>query len=378
MFIRRAILSFTIFAGLSSAALATEYPLTITDMAGRTVTVTEEPQRIALQDGRDAMMLALLDRENPFRRITVWNNILSRDDASAWKLLSGKWPAAAKITDMGFGDNGQVNLEQLIAGRPQVVFAEARTMGSLKEAGVESRLGDLKIPLIYVDSFNRPVPNAAASVDLIGKVLNREKEATEYTSFYADHLKHLQEVTVRIPVKARVFVEALAGRSGPEQCCFTHGKIGWGSLVEAAGAENIGAKLLSKATGDVTLETVLAEKPDVYVMTGTQSTRSGAAFAPFGYDADPAKITDAMAVLEKRPGFAQLEAAKKGRVFGIWHLFYNHPYNVVGLEHLAKFAYPKELADLDPDATYNTIIQRFTQIPVQAFTHAAAAPRVGQ
>lgn len=44
---------------------ATQYPLTVTDLDGRQVTLTKEPQRIILQDGRDIMTLALLDRDNP-------------------------------------------------------------------------------------------------------------------------------------------------------------------------------------------------------------------------------------------------------------------------------------------------------------------------
>ena len=44
---------------------ATQYPLTVTDLDGRQVTLAKEPQRIILQDGRDIMTLALLDRNNP-------------------------------------------------------------------------------------------------------------------------------------------------------------------------------------------------------------------------------------------------------------------------------------------------------------------------
>ncbi len=360
---------------LSNAAHATDYPLTVTDMAGRTVTIAEEPQRIALQDGRDAAMMALLDRDAPLHRVVVWNNILRRGDPNGWKLFADKWPAANDIPDMGFGDNGQVDAEKLVANKPQLVVIQGRALGSIKEAGVDKRLAELNIPLLVVDSFNKPVPDAATSVDLLGKVLNREKEAADYSGFYLAHLKHIQDVTATVSPKARVFIEALAGRSGPEQCCFTHGKVGWGPLVEAAGAVNIGAELLPKASGEVTLETVLAQKPDVYVMTGSQSSRTGAALVPFGYGADPAKVSAALALLEKRPGFSALGAAQEGRVFGIWHGFYNHAYNIVGVEHLAKMAYPKQFADLDPDETFRTILAKFTTLAAAPFLHAEAAPK---
>jgi iron complex transport system substrate-binding protein len=362
--------------GLSAAAWATQYPLTITDLAGRQVTIPSEPKRIALQDGRDILMVALLDRSDPFSRLVIWNNIISRQDGPSWRLLSGRWPKAKAVPDMGFGDDGQVNTEDMLAGRPQLVIAQRRALGSFVAAGVDKRLAELNIPLIFVDLFDAPVPNAVNSVNLLGNVLNREHEAADYAGFYDGHLKHLQDAIATMKDHPRVFVEPLAGRQGPEQCCFTHGKIGWGLLVEAIGAKNIGSELLSTATGNVTLETVLAAKPDVYVMSGESTGKPGVAMAPLGYDTDPAKVQAALAVLESRPGFAGLEAAKTGRVFGIWHQFYNHPYNIVALEWLSKFAYPKEFASLDPDETYKAIISRFTQIPAEPFFHAVQAPQL--
>lgn len=57
------------------AGLATQYPLTVTDIDGQEIEIKREPQRIVLQDGRDIMALALLDKENPFQRLVAWNNL---------------------------------------------------------------------------------------------------------------------------------------------------------------------------------------------------------------------------------------------------------------------------------------------------------------
>jgi iron complex transport system substrate-binding protein len=366
-----------IFAfGLPAAAMATDYPLTVTDLAGRSVTIQSEPQRIALQDGRDVTMLALLDRDNPFARLVAWNNILSRDDVGSWNVFTSKWPQASNILDMGFGDDGQVNAEQLLAQRPQVVIIQKRAIESFKQAGVDKRLAELNIPIIAVDTLTAPVPGATDSVSLLGKVLNREKEAAAYATFYNDHLQHVRDAVAKAPKKQSIFFEALAGRQGSEQCCFTHGKSGWGLLVDAAGARNIGSELVAGSSGDVTLETVIAQKPDVYIFSGRKSTKAGNAMIPFGYDADKAALDAAMKTLEGRPGFSAIEAAKSGRVYGMWHLFYSHPYNIVALEWIAKFAYPEQMADVDPAATYKSILADFTKIPAEPFLQAEQAPAV--
>ncbi len=353
---------------------ATHYPLTVTDMAGRSVTIPAEPERVALQDGRDVMMVALLDRADPVGRVKVWNNILAREDANSWHLIADKWPQAKAIPDMGFGDDGQVNPEAIVAARPQLVIAQRRALGSLEQSGVVGQLAALHVPLVFIDTFDAPVPDAERSVLLLGKVLNKQAEAEDYAHFYDDHLKHLQDVIAPIKQRPLVFVEALAGLHGPEQCCLTHGKVGWGLLVEAIGARNLGSTLLSKRSGEVTLETVLGAKPDVYVMSGRESAKSGNAMVPLGYGADQGKVDAALSKLEQRPGFAQLGAARAGRVFAVWHLFYSHSYNIVGLEWLAKFAYPREFAALDPADTYKTLITRFTGLANEPFIQATGTP----
>ncbi|TMV54242.1 ABC transporter substrate-binding protein, partial [Thioclava sp. BHET1] len=170
------------------AAQATTYPLTVTDLAGRKVEIPVEPQRVVLQDGRDAQMLALLDRSDPFGRVKLWNNLLKRQDAPSWEVMRKAWPEAAKIPDMGFGDDGQVNTEEMLAVHPQLVIAEARARASMQQAGVMAQLKALHIPVVFVDTFDKPVPDAVQSVALLGKVLNREAEAKAYGDFYQRHL----------------------------------------------------------------------------------------------------------------------------------------------------------------------------------------------
>ncbi|GAB7214566.1 hypothetical protein OS42_11770 [Dickeya oryzae] len=99
----------------SFASLATQYPLTVTDIDGQHVTINQEPQRVVLQDGRDIMSMALLDRDNPFHRLVAWNNLPKKQDTATWDLLKGKWPQSEGILDMGFSDKGDVELESILA-----------------------------------------------------------------------------------------------------------------------------------------------------------------------------------------------------------------------------------------------------------------------
>ncbi|AUQ26342.1 ABC transporter substrate-binding protein [Dickeya zeae] len=352
----------------SFTSLATQYPLTVTDIDGQHVTINQEPQRVVLQDGRDIMSMALLDRDNPFHRLVAWNNLPKKQDTATWDLLKGKWPQSEGILDMGFSDKGDVELESILAKKPDLMIAQLRAKPALMENGVISKLNALHIPLVFVDYEINPAQNTAPSVDLLGKVLNREENAKAYTDFYRQHFNDIQKVTAGITPKPTVFIEPIAGNS--DACCFTHGHNGWGGLLEAIGAKNIGSGLLPGASGFVSLEKVISEKPDTYIMTGSKRGNGTSKILPFGYGASDSDIQEKAKALLSRTGIDQVPAIKAGQVYGVYHHFYNHPYNIVGMEYLAKAVYPKQFSNLNPDETYHYIVRHFTTLPDDNFVFA--------
>lgn len=361
----------------SVAAQATDYPLTVTDLAGRQVTLAHEPRRIVLQDGRDLFSLALLDREDPFERIAVWNNIIKRSDPNTWQVFLARWPdSGGRAVDMQFGDDGDMNLEAVVAGKPDLLVFQLRARKSLEGAGVERKLAALKIPVIYLDSDLDPVTNSQKSVALLGKVLNREDRAKEYLDFYTARLAQVDKLVAEQGKRPLVFVEAKAGQGGASSCCFTHGDVYWGKLVHAAGGDNLGTRLLPGATGDVTLETVISRKPDIYVMSGTQFPGDTSISPPFGFGptVEQAAIDSAMQRLLKRPGMAQLQATQHQRVYGIYHQFYASSWNILAVEYLARAFYPHVGEQLDPSASTRTLLAMtgLGNVPAILFSQVSA------
>ncbi|CAI0707323.1 ABC transporter substrate-binding protein [Serratia ficaria] len=346
---------------LPLSGFATAYPLTVTDMDGRKVTLSHEPQHVILQDGRDILTLALLDREDPFRRVVAWNNMPKKQDTATWTLLKSTWPQAAGILDMGFNDQGQVDLESVIAKRPDLMIAQLRAKAALEQSGVLTSLKGLHIPVVFVDYELNPAKNTAPSIDLLGRVLNQETRAREYTDFYRQKYRAIRQQVAAIKIKPTVFIEPIAGNS--DNCCFTHSHNGWGGLVESVGATNIGSSLLPGGAGFVSLEKIIAMKPDVYLMTG--SVRPNANVIPFGYNVSAPAVADAFDKLTRRTGVANLAPVEDHRAYGVYHHFYNHPYNIIGMEILAKDIYPQQFGQLDPTADYHRLIRKFTRIPDQ-------------
>lgn len=366
-----------VFALPASCALATDYPVTVTDLAGRSVEIAHEPQRIVIQDGRDLFSLALLDRTDPFKRIVVWNNIIARSDNQAWKAFETQWPQTAnQAVDMKFGDEGQVNLEQIVAAKPDLVVVQARVKQVLDDANVTARLKELGVPVVMVDTQVDPAVDAPKTVALLGKVLNREEEAKAFTDFYAAHLERVQNAIAGAP-KPKVFVEAKAGQKGLDSCCFTHGDVFFGKLAQAAGGINLGSTLLKARTGDVAMENVIAAAPDVFVMSGSPFSNDSSVSPPLGFTADRAKIGKALNALERRQGFEHIKAVADGRVIGLYHQLYASPWNIYAIEYMAKSFYPDRLKDLDPDATLHTLVSSMTGLPKDTpLTFGIQAPAI--
>jgi iron complex transport system substrate-binding protein len=358
-----------------SMAYATTYPVTVTDLANREVVIPSEPKRIVLQDGRDLFTLALLDRADPFQRIVAWNNIVKRSDPNTWKVFESQWPKTAnQATDMKFGDDGDLNLEAVVAARPDLLIFQTRARASLENAGVANKLAALNIPVLFVDSDLDPVVNSQKTVSLLGRVLNREDEAKAYVEFYKERLSKVDAITRQHSKKPLVFVEAKAGQGGATPCCFTHGDVYWGKLVQAAGGVNLGSQLLPGATGDVTLETVLGKQPDVYVMTGTQFSGNSSVSPPFGFGEGVKRdaIERQLNLLQKRPGFAQLKASQNGRVYGVYHQFYASSWNILAVENLNQAFYPDSASELDAEASLKALFALTGLKAVPAILYAPA------
>jgi len=126
----------------------------------------------------------VLDKANPFQHVVAWNNLLKKSDSGTWDMLKSKWPESAKILDMGFNDKGQVDLETVIAKKPDLMIAQLRAKDSLAQAGVLDKLAALHIPVLFVDYELDPAKNTAPSIELLGKVMNQEDNARAYTTFY--------------------------------------------------------------------------------------------------------------------------------------------------------------------------------------------------
>lgn len=356
--------------GLALAAMAGPVlaagTIQLTDIAGRTVTVRQPVERMILGEGRLTFVVALLDRENPFRRVVGWRGDLRTNDLDSYLQYARAFPEIAGIPVLGNPTAGGFNVEAAIALKPDIVVLNLESKRAVQETGLLDRLEAAGIPALFVDFRFKPFENTEPSTRLLGRLLGQDARAEAFAAF---HREQIARIDARLAghrgPRPTVFLERAPGLR--DDCCFTFGAGNMGLLIERAGGINIAAGKFSGDMGMLNHEQVLVSDPDVLIATGAnwslQNARNAA--VELGYGADGTAAVQRLRGLATRPGFATLTAVRTGRVHAVWHQFYNSPYIFIALQAFAAWLQPALFADVDPDATFRALHDRFLPIPYQ-------------
>jgi len=126
-------------------------------------------------------------------------------------------------------------------------------------------------------------------------------------------------------------------------------------VVVKAGGINISEGII-KRWGPIAPEYLLKTNPDVIIIAGT------CLMGP-GDHANPEESRRLLKACTERPGWDTLSAVKNGRVYGVFnsYLIFNI-YNFAALEAFAKWFYPDEFKDLDPEADLREFYKKFLSV----------------
>ena len=348
------------------------YPRRVTDLAGRDVVLSQAPRRIYLANGNHLMVLALLDRENPLQRLAGWNDGIRASDPSLWRGLQDRWPETAQVPVLNLNGDINAGIEQLLALRPDLLVFNVEKQAEIESGPLASVARRLALPILYVDTSRDAVEHAPKTVAVLGRALGQETRADAFVQDYGRRLARIRQGLAGTAVRPRVFIEARAGRMGLDQCCYTQGDTTWGRLIEAAGGRNLGSELLRGRTGEVPIERLIHDKPEVYLMTGTPQNRKGSRLIPFGYGAEPDTTRTALQALMARQGLSWAANAPQACVYAVTHQFYDTPLNIVAVEFLAKVIHPALFPEIDADRSYRELVERYTHLPDTPFVFNAA------
>jgi iron complex transport system substrate-binding protein len=233
-----------------------------------------------------------------------------------------------------------------------------------EESGYIEKLAAVGIPLVYIDFREKPMENTDDSMRIIGKLFGKEERAEEFVTFHDEQIAKVTDVLAKQAdlKKPVVFMERAGGYS--DDCCMSFGNENFGKMVELAGGVNMAKDFIPGTFGTVNPEQIIASNPDQVIVTGSnwELYVPGGKWVGVGPGADKAEAARKLSELMKRPGFTDIKAVQDGNVHAIWHQFYNSPYQFVAVQQMAKWLHPDLFKDVDADATFKEMHERFLPV----------------
>ena len=341
-------------------------PTTVTDLLGRQVKVNLPVQRVILGEGRQLYLVAALDTQNPIERIVGWRKDLIQSDPDTYNAYLRKFPAIARIPTFGGFEDGTFDIEQAISQRPDVIILNIEAQHATEDARYIEKLDALGIPVVYVDFRNQPMTNTEPTMRLFGQLFGKEQQAEAFIAFRNGQIRRVTDViAAQKPARPAVFIERIGGYT--DDCCLSFGNENFGLFVELAGGNNIAKNIIPSTFGQLNPEQVIVANPAQVVVTSA----NWEAFAPGGHwvgvgpGADMAEARRKLAWYTARPAYAGIQAQQNQAFHAIWHQFYNSPYQFVAIQQLAKWFHPTLFSDLDPEASFRELHERFLPVPYE-------------
>ncbi|MBJ2181204.1 ABC transporter substrate-binding protein [Pseudomonas veronii] len=339
---------------------------TVTDLLGREVKVHLPVRRMILGEGRQLYLVAALDTQNPIERIVGWRKDLIQSDPDTYGAYLRKFPAIARIPTFGGFEDGTFDIEQAIAQHPDVIILNIEAQHATEDARYIEKLDALGIPVVYVDFRNQPMQNTEPTMRLFGRLLGKEARAEAFIDFRNRQIRRVTDViAAQQPVRPAVFIERIGGYT--DDCCLSFGNENFGLFVDMAGGDNIARGIIPSTFGQLNPEQVIVANPAQVVVTSA----NWEAFAPGGHwvgvgpGADMTQARHKLAWYTQRPAYAGIKAQDNQAFHAIWHQFYNSPYQFVAIQQLAKWFHPTLFADLDPEASFRELHERFLPVPYE-------------
>ncbi len=233
----------------------TDGTMTVTDSTGREVVLPEKLTQIAPSGTTAQMILYTLVPD----LMVGWGKTPSKVQQ---KYIPEKYYNLPEFGQF-YGKNASLNMEALIAAKPQVII----DMGDMKKGHKEDmdRIQEQTgIPAIFIEAN---LDNFAAAYRMLGELFGVQDAAEKLAKYIDETVQTAQETAAKIPADARVSVMFGTGETGLD--VNAKGSI-HSAVIDLIGADNAieVAEVSNKGGGNtISMETVLMAQPDVIVFS---------------------------------------------------------------------------------------------------------------
>ncbi len=316
-----------------------EYPMTITDSAGREVTIEMPVERIIVLNSDAAEAVTVLGAADKI--VGISDSV--KNKAYYFPKLKGK-QSVGKWNEPDYEMIGEI-AKSGDAIKPDIIVISYtypdKPYGIVE---IAKKLEPFGITAIGLD-FYKP-ENMTREIELLGKILGKEDEARRFIAWYEEKRADVENAVAGKNVP-KVYIEWSS--KGGELTTMGTGS-GAAQLVSMARGYSI-AKDLKDAYPKIGWEWVISKNPDVIIKRST-SSQLGWEKPP---SADSVNLETTLNEILGRSGAASISAVKNDKVYVVnWEIMAGLD-DVVGLTYLAKILHPEVV--LDPESVYGEYLQ---------------------
>jgi iron complex transport system substrate-binding protein len=285
---------------------------TICDRAGRTVSLPSAIQKVVITCyGGASHEISILGGSD---------KIIAQPSIERFPQLMKMYPRFAQVPDAGSFNN--VNIEQVMALKPDVVFAPI-----ISEQAVH-RLEETKIPVVVVAVGRTDIAGLLEEFKMIGTIFGETEKSAELINYWKERLSLVKDRLAAIPEAQRKKV-LYTSSAIPFR---TEGGSWWGQhFITASGGVNVAGDIQHGA--QVTAEQLLVWDPDVIIVT---TNSNNPALADTILNSSQLKIAKAV----------RSHAVYQCPVGAFWW-DRPSPEAILGILWLSKVLYPDAMADVD-------------------------------
>jgi len=328
------LLSFLSMA-LLPASGEVDYPKTIVDSANRTITIDKPVEKIVPLVTWSYEPIYLLGAGDKIVGVT----------SNAQKVYPWLEGISSKPV---VGTYREHDYEKIIELQPDIIITQSRYAGAL-----EGNLSGIKV--IVLD-FSKPT-GFEEEFKILGELTGKGERAEDFLAWRQEILDNLKSKTadMKPEEKSRVYCEWsdypwLTGGAGSAK----------DAVIIMAGGANIASNLTAPRP-EVDPEWVLKENPQA-ILFSASATYTEDSLTGYNYTSTE-NARDFLENVTARQGLNGTDAIKNNRLYILDEMLVEAARNFLGAEYLAKWLYPEQFKDLDPEAIHKEYFEKWLGVP---------------
>lgn len=352
-----------VLSAVPSSVLAKKRPV-VRDILNRSVEYPEKIERIYLADSSLVFLYATLRGRHFLQKLVAIPSNFRTADLRSYQQYSHAFPDIKMLPHLPAIGGAQVNLETVLALKPNIIFTTTGTYAGLQANGLLTLLQRAGVSVIVLDMSIDPIANTPKSISIMAEVLGLQNRAKQINQFIKTHLDIVKTRLMSAkPEAINVLLERAAGFS--EECCFAYGNGNFAQFLTFAGGGNVASQYIGTTYGVLNQETIIHTKAQMVIVTGTDWSgyNPKGNWVGLGPGANLSIARQKLRLLMERNAFKTLTAVKQRQVHAIWHTFYDSPFGFIAILKFANWLYPTLFADLDANNVFQSFTEQF--LPVE-------------